>query len=100
MIDEQGLTPPEFNLLAGIYLIKHDNMKSYRKDRRYIGILPPRDFEYLDCKLLNLDHVIRKYIPGTMTGFESQAKLYAHIRLRIRDEKSYMANANIQREVF
>jgi len=74
VIDEEGLTPTEFNLLAGIYLIKHDNMKSYRKDRRYIGILPARDFQYLDCKLLNLDHLIRKYIPGTITGFESQAK--------------------------
>jgi hypothetical protein len=75
-------------------------MKTYRKDRRYVGILPERDFQFLDCKLLNLDHTIRKYIPGTITGFESQAKLYAHIRLRIRDEKSYVAKANIQRDVF
>jgi hypothetical protein len=75
-------------------------MRTYKKDRKYIGILPNRDFYYLDSKLLNLDHTLRKYIPGTMTGFESQAKTYAHTRLRIQNEKVYVANANLQRDVF
>jgi hypothetical protein len=70
VIDEQGINPAEFNLLAGIYLGKHNSMRTLRKERKYIGILPKRDFSYLDCKLLNLDLTIRKYIPGTMVGFE------------------------------
>ena len=55
VVDEEGLNPIEFNLLAGMYLNKYDNMRTYKKDRRYIGILPDRDFHYLDCMLLNLD---------------------------------------------
>lgn len=100
VIDDEGFNPTEFNLLAGIYLIKHDNMRTYRKDRRYLGILPDRDFHYLDCKLLNMDGNIRKYIPNTIASIDTVAKQYAHLRLRIRDESSYASNANTQREVF
>ena len=35
-----------------------------------------------------------------MVGFEGQAKTFAHTRLKIRDEKSYVASANLSREVF
>lgn len=75
-------------------------MRTYRKDRRYVGILPDRDFHYLDCKLLNMDHWLRKDIPNTITSFDTVAKQYAHLRLRIRDASSYVSNANTQREVF
>ena len=70
MIDEEGLNPSEFNLLAGIYLIKYDNMRTYKKDRRFAGALPSRDFHYLDGLLLNMDHTVRKDIPGKLIAFE------------------------------
>jgi hypothetical protein len=94
VIDEEGLNPTEFNLLAGMYLIKYDNMKTYRKDRRYLGIMPDRDFHYLDRKLLNLDLSIRKYIPNTIMSFDTVAKQYAHQRLRVTNELAYVSNAN------
>jgi len=98
IIDEQGLNPTEFNLLSGIYLVNTINMRTYRKDRCYNGLLPLRDFHYLDCKLLNLDYSTRKYISGSVVGVENQAKTYAHNKLRIQNEKAY--DFNMQKEVF
>jgi hypothetical protein len=74
VIDEQGLNPSEFNLIASIYLTKYENMRTYKKDRRYIGALPERDFHYLDSLLLNLDQGMRRELVGKQQAFESEAK--------------------------
>jgi len=54
VIDEQGLNPTEFNLIRGMYTPNATHLKSYRRLRPHLGWLPPRDFHYLDTKLLNL----------------------------------------------
>lgn len=62
IIDEQGLNPPEFNLLQGIYTTNAHQIKQYRRMRPYAGWLANRDFHYLDYKLLNLSRDLRKFI--------------------------------------
>ena len=46
VIDEQGI--------RGKYTPNATQLKSYRRLRPHLGWLPPRDFHYLDTKLLNL----------------------------------------------
>jgi hypothetical protein len=99
IIDEEALNPPEFTLLSGIYLAKYRNNYTYRKDRRYMGAMPQRDYHYLDFKLINIDRDLRKYVNSSLIGVDNQAKLYAHSRLHV-EEKQYVSNLNLYNEVF
>ena len=74
VIDEEALNPTEFTLLSGLYLSQYTNNFSYRKQKRYNGALPRRDFHYLDCKLINIDKDLRKYITSALIGIDSQSK--------------------------
>lgn len=98
VIDEAGLNPTEFTLLSGLLLPKYTNNYSYRRDRRYTGHMPKRDYHYLDCKLISIDRDLRKYLTSTLIGVESQAKTYACARLNT-SEKQYAVNQNLYREV-
>ena len=71
MIDEEAMNPTEFTLLSGLFLSKYTNNYSYRKDRRYTGYMPERDYHYLDCKLINIDKDLRKYITSALIGVEN-----------------------------
>ena len=93
------MNPTEFTLLSGIYLAKYTNNYTYKKDRRYMGILPSRDYHYLDFKLINIDRELRKYINSSMIGVDNQAKTYAHFRLNV-EERQYISNINLYKEVF
>ena len=99
IIDEEALNPSEFTLLCGIYLTKYKNNYTYRKERRYMGSLPRRDYHYLDFKLINIDRELRKYINSSLIGVDNQAKQYAHSRLHV-EEKQYTSNLNLYNEVF
>ena len=99
VIDEEGLNPTEFTLLSGLYLSKFTNNYSYRKLRRYNGAMPQRDYAFLDCKLINIDKDLRKYINSALIGTDSQSKQYACARLSTSD-RQYVANLNLYREVF
>ena len=99
VIDEEAMNPTEFILLSGLHLAKYTNNYSYRKDRRYLGYMPKRDYHYLDCKLINIDKDLRKYITSALIGVENQAKTYACARLQT-DESVYIYNLNLYRQVF
>ena len=99
VIDEEAMNPTEFTLLSGLMLSRYTNNYSYRKDRRYTGYLPKRDYHFLDCELINIDKDLRKYITSSFIGVESQAKTYACARLNT-SEKQYVYNNNLYREVF
>ena len=77
IIDEEALNPTEFTLLCGMYMTRYQNNFTYRKDHRYLGAMPERDYQYLDCKLLNIDRTMRKYIASSLEGTDEQAKDYA-----------------------
>ena len=65
------MNPTEFTLLSGLYLSRFTNNYSYRKLRRFMGAMPPRDYHYLDCKLINIDQDMRKYISTAIVGMDS-----------------------------
>ena len=71
VIDEEGMNPTEFTLLSGLYLSRYTNNYSYRKNRHYLGSMPLRDYHYLDCKLINIDKDLRKYITSALIGSDS-----------------------------
>ena len=96
VIDEEAINPTEFTLLSGMYLSRFTNCYSYRKDRRYPGYLPKRDYHFLDCKLINIDKDLRKYITSALIGVENQAKTYACARLSTT-ERQYIYNLNLYR---
>ena len=96
VIDEEAINPTEFTLLSGMYLSRFTNCYSYRKDRRYPGYLPKRDYHFLDCKLINTDKDLRKYITSALIGVENQAKTYACARLSTT-ERQYIYNLNLYR---
>ena len=98
VIDEEAMNPTEFTLLSGLMLARYANNYSYRKDRRYPGALPKRDYHFLDCKLINIDADLRKYLTSALIGVDSQAKSYACTRLQT-SEKQYTLNVNLYREV-
>ena len=81
MIDESALNPTEFTLLSGTFLTRYTNNFTYRKSSRLLGALPSRDYHYLDCKLLNIDRSLRKYIAASLEGMDEQCKDYACTRL-------------------
>lgn len=99
VIDEEAMNPTEFILLSGLFLSKYTNNYSYRKDRRYTGYMPQRDYHYLDCKLINIDKDIRKYISSSLIGVDSQSKTYSCARLNTT-EKQYVYSTNLYRDVF
>ena len=66
-------------------------MRTYRKIKTYAGILPEREFSYLDMRLFNLDQDVRKYISTNISQNEAQAKQFAHSRLKVT-EKLYSNN--------
>ena len=99
IIDEEAINPTEFTLLCGLYLTKYANNFTCRKNRRYLGALVPRDYQYLDYKLLNLDRTLRKYMAASLEGVDEQANEYACHRLQTSHQQ-YSASANLQREVF
>ena len=75
------MNPTEFTLLSGLYLSRYTNNYSYRKNRHYLGSMPRRDYHYLDCKLINIDKDLRKYVTSALIGSDSQSKTYACARL-------------------
>ena len=99
VIDDEAMNPTEFTLLSGLYLSRFTNNYSYRKNRRYMGAMPLRDYHYLDCKLINVDQEIRKYISSTLIGMDSQSKQYACARLNTT-EKHFTNSLNLYQEVF
>ena len=99
VIDEEGMNPTEFTLLSGLYLSRYTNNYSYRKNRHYLGSMPLRDYHYLDCKLINIDKDLRKYITSALIGSDSQSKTYACARLQTSDTQ-YVNNLNLYKEVF
>ena len=99
MIDEQGLNPIEHTLVQGMYTTNSLQIKQYRRLRPYLGWLPPRDFHYLDYKLLNITKDMRKYIGANVTQNQETSLKYAHQKLRI-EANHYQANFNTQVEVF
>ena len=99
IIDEEAMNPTEFTLLSGLCLSKFTNNYSYRKNRRYNGSMPLRDYHYLDCKLINIDKDLRKYINSALIGIDSQSKHYACARLSTSD-RQYIYNLNLYQEVF
>lgn len=66
VIDESGLNPTEFNLIRGMYTSNSMQLKSYRRLKPYLGYMPPRDFSYLDMKLLNVTRDMRKFIAANV----------------------------------
>lgn len=62
MIDEEGLSPPEFTLLKGIFMVDKLNMRSYIKCPTYLGAIPQRDYSQLDLNLINVNSNFRKLI--------------------------------------
>jgi len=92
------MNPSEFTLLSGLLLARYTNNYTYRKDRRYLGYMPQRDYHYLDCKLINIDNDIRKYITTALIGVENQAKTYACARLNT-SERQYIYSLNLYKEV-
>ena len=99
VIDEEGMNPTEFTLLSGLFLSKFSNNYSYRRQVRYTGYFPQRDFHFLDCKLINIDTNLRKYINSSLIGIDSQSKTYACARLKTSEDQ-YVYNLNLYREVF
>jgi len=79
------MNPMEFTLLSGLHLSRFTNNYSYRKNMRYNGFMPPRDYHFLDCKLINIDKDLRKYITSALIGIDSQSKHYACARLNTSD---------------
>lgn len=70
IIDESALNPTEFTLLSGTHLTRYTSNFTYRKANRYLGSMPARDYHYLDCKLLNIDRGLRKYIAASLEGMD------------------------------
>ena len=99
VIDEQGLNPPEFNLVNGMYTTNAVQVKQYRRMRPYLGWMPPRDFHYLDCQLLNMSKELRKNIGATAIQTLEDSVNFAHTKLNI-DERAYLSNNRHQLEVF
>lgn len=99
VIDEEAMNPTEFTLLSGLYLSRFTNNYSYRKLRRFMGAMPPRDYHYLDCKLINIDQDMRKYISTAIVGMDSQSKQYACTRLNT-SEQQYTGSLNLYKEIF
>jgi hypothetical protein len=62
VIDEEGLSPPEFTLLKGLFMVDKLNMRSYIKCPTYLGSIPQRDFASLDLNLINVNGDFRKII--------------------------------------
>ena len=48
IIDERALAPAEFNLIAGCMHNVSINMKTFKKNRVYMGKVQERDYYYLD----------------------------------------------------
>ena len=55
--------------------------------------MPPRDFQYLDYKLLNVTREMRKYIGANVTQSFDTSLQYAHAKLKV-DATLYQANFN------
>ena len=66
---------------------------------RYLGAMPKRDYHYLDCKLINIDTDLRKYITSALIGIDNQSKSYACARLNT-SEQQFIYNLNLYREIF
>ena len=60
--------------------------------------MPKRDYHYLDCKLINIDADLRKYLTSALIGIDSQSKSYACARLKTT-EAQYKMSINLYREV-
>lgn len=73
VIDEEGLSPPEFTLLKGIFMADKMNMKSYMKNPTYLGVIPQRDFHALDLNLVNVDQKFRKIIQANLSANDTVA---------------------------
>lgn len=99
MIDEEAMNPTEFTLLSGLFLARYTNNFTYRKDRRYTGYLRPRDYAYLDNRLVNIDRELRKYIQSSLIGVDNQANMYACARLNVT-ERQFVTSQNLYKEVF
>lgn len=95
VIDEQGLNPPEFNLINGMYTSSAKQIKQNRRLKPYIGWMAPRDFHYLDSKLLNVTRDLRKYIGANVNQIMESSLQYAHTKLRV-EPIHYQANFNTQ----
>ena len=59
----------------------------------------PRDYHYLDCKLISVDRDLRKYVTQNLIGFDNQSKIYANSRLALT-ERQYMFNLTQYKEIF
>jgi hypothetical protein len=81
VVDEEGLSPPEFTLLKGVFQVSETGMRSYKKGQMYLGQIPGRDFAALDLNLTNLFYKFRKILQANLSANESQARQYALARL-------------------
>lgn len=66
VIDETCLQPTEFNLIQGIYIVDRINLRTFKKNKFYMGYMQPRDYSILDSCLINLDRDLRKYMCSSL----------------------------------
>ena len=71
IIDEQALNPPEFNILASVYLNDSINLTTFKKTIPYTGYLFQSDYRNLDYALTNLNAQIRKYARSNFASLDS-----------------------------
>lgn len=91
IIDEQGLNPPEFNLIRGMFTPNSNEIKAYRRLKPYAGWLPSRDFSFLDMKLLNISREMRKFISLNIKENEDISRQFALAKLNT-DANMYQNN--------
>lgn len=94
VIDEESLTPPEFNLISGIYLTNSINMVTFKKNLPHMGCQLDRDYSCLDYSLANLGKLIRKYVMQNINSNELTLQSFIESKMKII-EKEYHSNPTV-----
>lgn len=98
VIDEEALSPPEFNLIQGVYLTNSINLTTFKKNLSYMGALLPRDYSCLDYALTNVSKDTRKYIMSNLNSNDLTLQSYISAKMNM-NEKEYQSNPSIYSQI-
>lgn len=98
IIDEEALNPPEYNLVAGIYLANSINLITFKKNPSYMGALMARDYTCLDFALTNLSKEVRKYATSNFASVEDTLRNFLKAKSNT-EEEDFQSNPAIYSEI-
>lgn len=85
VIDENALAPSQFTLISNMFDQNSMNLRTFKKNKTYMGCQYERDYGYLDYSLLNLDKGVRRYLQTNFMSVDSQLKEYVKLKSNHED---------------